>query len=175
MNLSKANPLALIGSEVAVLAVPWVAFLTKQSHQSVTHTYTVGVLIGVGVGTLVVLWLSVGIVRTAKEPTRRPEVTLITVATLVFLVLYVIVFFAWVYWDIGTLTNFGQRLTHIDAIYVSVGTLSTAGTGSISAVSKLARGVQSAQMTIDMVLAVFVAGVVVTRFVAGRQKPRASE
>jgi voltage-gated potassium channel len=102
-------------------------------------------------------------------------VTLITVATLVFLVLYVIVLFAWTYWDIGTFTNFGQPLTHIDALYVSVGTLSTAGTGSISAMSKLARGIQSAQMTIDMVLVVFVAGVVVTRFMAGRQEPRASE
>lgn len=175
MNLSKANPLALIGGEVAVLAVLWAVFLITQVHQSVTHAYTLGVLIGAGLLTLFVVWLSVGIVRTATEPTRRPEVTLITVATLVFLVLYVIVLFAWTYWDIGTLTNFGQRLTHIDAIYVSVGTLSTAGTGSISAMSKLARGVQSAQMTIDMVLVVFVGGVVVTRYTAGRQKPRASE
>jgi hypothetical protein len=47
--------------------------------------------------------------------------------------------FAGLYWSIGTRANFTHSLTRLDAIYFAVGTLSTAGTGTISATSQTAR------------------------------------
>jgi Ion channel len=46
-----------------------------------------------------------------------------------------LVVFSTLYWSYGTSANFSEPLTRLDAIYFSVGTLSTAGTGNISAVS----------------------------------------
>jgi hypothetical protein len=60
--------------------------------------------------------------------------------------------FAIIYWNIGTAKNFGTPLTHLDAIYFSLGTLTTAGTGRILAKSELATVVVTAQMLIDLLL-----------------------
>lgn len=67
------------------------------------------------------------------------------------------------YWSSGTRVNFNIQLSHLDAIYFALGTLSTAGTGNIFATSELARGVQALQMVFDIVLLVFIAGLAVTR------------
>jgi hypothetical protein len=63
--------------------------------------------------------------------------------------------FSTLYWNYGTANNFTERLTQLDAIYFSVGTLSTAGTGNISAVSQVARGLQTLQMILDISFVVF--------------------
>ena len=58
--------------------------------------------------------------------------------------------FSVIYWTYGTSGNFSSRLTHLDAIYFTMGTLSTAGTGNIVSVSQLARGLQTLQMLLDL-------------------------
>jgi bacteriorhodopsin len=55
----------------------------------------------------------------------------------------------------GTTSNFSVQLSHLDAIYFSVGTLTTAGTGNIVATSEIARGIQTIQMILDLILVVF--------------------
>jgi hypothetical protein len=59
------------------------------------------------------------------------------------------------YWAIGTRPNFGSELSRVDAVYFALGTLTTAGTGTIAPTSGLARGLVSGQMIVDLV---FVAG-----------------
>lgn len=74
---------------------------------------------------------------------------------LLFALSSVIAMFSVLYWNYGTTNNFSANLTQLDAIYFSVGTLSTAGTGNISAISETARGLQTLQMILDIVLIVF--------------------
>jgi hypothetical protein len=73
--------------------------------------------------------------------------------------------FSGLYWSIGTHDNFSHALTKLDAIYFAVGTLSTAGTGNISATSQQARLIQTTEMLLSMVVVLFVLGVAVARFI----------
>lgn len=52
--------------------------------------------------------------------------------------------------------NFSIRLSHLDAFYFALGTLTIAGTGNISAVSETARGIQVLQMGLALVLMLIV-------------------
>ena len=63
--------------------------------------------------------------------------------------------FSTLYWNYGLLSNFTEQLTRLDAIYFTIGTLTTAGTGTISAVSQTARTLQGLQMVLDLGLIVF--------------------
>jgi DNA-binding transcriptional regulator YhcF (GntR family) len=71
--------------------------------------------------------------------------------------------FSTLYWGYGEAPNFSTSLTRLDSIYFSVGTLTTAGTGNISATSELSRGLQTAQMILGFVLVVFVVAIVIPR------------
>jgi voltage-gated potassium channel len=63
--------------------------------------------------------------------------------------------FAFLYFTYGSMANFSTNLSRLDAIYFAIGTLSTAGTGNIAATSEVARGIQTVQMVLDLVLIVF--------------------
>jgi hypothetical protein len=65
--------------------------------------------------------------------------------------------FASLYWTIGTTLNFSVELSRWDAIYFTLGVLTTAGAGTISPTSDLARAFVSGQMVLDLV---FIAGAV---------------
>jgi hypothetical protein len=72
--------------------------------------------------------------------------------------------FSYLYWSFGSRANFNMILTHLDAVYFTLGTLTTAGTGSIAATSEAARYIQSLQMLLDLGLMVFAVGIVISRF-----------
>ncbi|MBV9602138.1 MAG: two pore domain potassium channel family protein [Chloroflexi bacterium] len=76
--------------------------------------------------------------------------------------------FTFWYWVTGTRTNFSQPLTHLDSLYVALGTLSTVGSGSIVAISEAARRIQTVQMGVDFLFVVFAVGIVVSRFGSAR-------
>ena len=81
--------------------------------------------------------------------------------------------FASIYWDSGGIHNFTYKLSHLDAVYFTLGTLTT-GTGNISAISEYSRGVQTIQLVCDLALMGFAAAVVFGRFadfVASRPPP----
>ena len=78
--------------------------------------------------------------------------------------------FSVIYWTYGTSGNFSTRLTHLDAIYFTMGTLSTAGTGSIAPVSQLARGLQTLQMLLDLGFLLVAVTLVVGRLAARETK-----
>lgn len=71
--------------------------------------------------------------------------------------------FSQLYWGYGLPPNFSVPLSRLEAIYFSVGTLTTAGTGNISATSDLTRGLQTIQMIIDLMLVVFAVGLLLPR------------
>jgi hypothetical protein len=83
---------------------------------------------------------------------------------LVYVFSLLVQFFSYIYWSYGTQENFSRPLSHLDSVYFTIGTLTTAGTGSLNAISETSRGLQTVQMTIDVVLMVFVVGLVVARF-----------
>jgi hypothetical protein len=74
-------------------------------------------------------------------------------------------YFSALYWGYGETPNFSTNLTRLDAIYFSMGTLTTAGAGNISATSELSRGLQTAQMGLDFALVVFAVALMIPRFI----------
>jgi hypothetical protein len=90
-----------------------------------------------------------------------------TVRDIAELVLYllslVLVDSALLYYTSGTTKNWSQHLSHFDAIFVSIGTLTTAGTSGISAKSTLAHGLLTGQMIVDFVAVTFVIGAALQR------------
>lgn len=80
--------------------------------------------------------------------------------------------FSILYWNYGTPVNFTADLTRLDAVYFAVGTLTTAGTGDISAVSQLARGLQGLQLALDIVFVVFAVALAVAEISARVQRRR---
>jgi hypothetical protein len=82
--------------------------------------------------------------------------------------------FSLLYWNYGTTANFSQSLSHLDAIYFTVGTLSTAGTGNIVPTSQLGRGLQTAQMIIDIFFLVVAVSLVLARLASRLDKAKSS-
>lgn len=82
----------------------------------------------------------------------------------VYTFLLITVQFATLYWTIGTTANFNVELSRIDAIYFALGTLTTAGTGTIAPTSDLARALVSGQMVLDLVFVAGAVTIVVTRW-----------
>jgi NhaP-type Na+/H+ or K+/H+ antiporter len=75
----------------------------------------------------------------------------------------IVVSFATAYYSLRG-HSFNEPLTHIDALYMAVGTLSTAGSGSLGAISQAARGFQTIEMAVGMVAVVFTLSILVARF-----------
>lgn len=69
-----------------------------------------------------------------------------------------------------TTANFTHTLTRIDAVYFAVGTLSTAGTGTLAATSEAARALQTVEMLLGMVVLLAVVSAVVARFMYPRTR-----
>lgn len=91
----------------------------------------------------------------------RPIATTLVLVLLFSLILQL---FSYMYWAYGATSDFSVSLSHLDAFYFSLGTLTTAGTGNISAISETARRLQSLQMGIDFILIGFVVVLVLTRY-----------
>jgi hypothetical protein len=83
--------------------------------------------------------------------------TFMTVAT-------VVQTFAWLYLNTGP-HEWSERLNHVDALFIAIGVFTTNGTGSIAAMSTYTRGLLTAQMTVDVVVATLLIGLVVARLV----------
>jgi hypothetical protein len=117
-------------------------------------------------------WISVGTsaflimlvaIRAATERKMTPA------ALLVDLIVTFAAFvgsFAYLYYDEGTGRAFSQDLSRLDAVYFAVGTVSTAGTGNINALSEGARATQLAEMLLAMVLVIVAGGFVLVRYMA---------
>lgn len=67
------------------------------------------------------------------------------------------------YYSIGGGANWNMKLSHVDAMLVSVGTLTTAGTAGITPRSEIARGLLVGQMVVDFAVVTIVVGLVLQR------------
>lgn len=146
----------LSATEVGV----WVSFLLS-SRRGPASTVTIVLTV------LVVAFASYRVVRGA----RRPERSLRAVLYLAGHALSVLVAdFAAIYWRSGTRANWGMALTHLDAVFLTVGTLTTAGASGISPHTEWARGMLTLQMTIDIVSVTLITGLVIARL-SERRRP----
>lgn len=80
----------------------------------------------------------------------------------------IVVAFAMLYYDSGSAENFGHPLSRLDAIYVAIGTLTTAGSGNLEATSELARGLLTGQMILDLAFVGVAVTLLVTRIAERR-------
>lgn len=102
----------------------------------------------------------------AVKPARMK---LIDIYSLIGSVSLINFLFACAYYAIGTTKDFGQPMTHVDALYFDLSTFTTVGYGDITARSQLARGIVSTQLVIDLVLLLGVAGVLLSRLASSTQ------
>lgn len=99
----------------------------------------------------------------------RPVLTTIQLLYVFNLILQ---FFSYTYWSYGTTRNFSSELTHLDSFYFALGTLTTAGTGNLSAVSETGRKFQTFQMLIDFIFIGFVVALVIARYSTLFRRPK---
>jgi hypothetical protein len=118
-----------------------------------------GVSLSNAAGVLVVFAI-LPLIALAISPRFRPWVTALVLAYGFAMLLEI---FTLVYWSHGTSKNFSIPLSHLDAFYFALGTLTT-GTGSISAISETSRRIQTTQMVIDLVFIGFVVALVMARY-----------
>jgi hypothetical protein len=113
--------------------------------------------------------VAVLVAHTVLIATRSHTVPLLFLALRVLgTSLWLVLLFTSVYWHIGTAKNFGQSLTHLDATYFTVGTLTTTGTGTISPQSQSARLLVTVQYAVDLVFLAVVLSVFAGRLAAER-------
>jgi len=162
------NPIdAIVGYGLALIAIGglewWIWVHVPLKHLKYLEVATLPF-------SVYLLGYGIYVVRLALRGLRWSVLTLYTV----FLIQYVIFIFAVLYYSIshahpGAFT--GSPLSRVDAIYLAVGILSTAG-GSIGPKSEFAKLVVSAQMGVDVLIMGFVVAIVVSRFGAERGRSR---
>jgi hypothetical protein len=138
---------------LALQVVAWYGFFSQSERVGAGPTLIVVYVVVVLIGIVSLVALSRRSFSVARLTLSLANVILLTIGA-----------FATLYWQSGTKSNFTVALTHLDAVYFALGTLSTAGTGSVSATSQTARLIVSAQMALDLVLLLFAAGIVVARW-----------
>jgi hypothetical protein len=106
----------------------------------------VAYVVPVGVDVACILYLGFKIVGDRSYNAAR-SLAILIIAALMILQGFTVTYFA-----IGTATNFSQPLTRLDALYVAIGNLSTAGTGSIYPTSEGARAWVMSQYIADGIL-----------------------
>jgi Ion channel len=67
------------------------------------------------------------------------------------------------YYMTGTRSNWNMKLSHVDALTVAVGTLTTAGTAGITPRSETARAIMLGQMAADFVAVTILVAIVLQR------------
>jgi hypothetical protein len=96
-----------------------------------------------------------------KDPARSsPNIYV----ELIYYLTVFIAMFSVLYWNYGSRSNFNIQLTHWDAVYFTIGTLSTAGTGNIVATSEVTREIQGLQMLLDLGFLLVAVTLVINRF-----------
>jgi hypothetical protein len=138
----------VVGLVIQLAVWPWFIAATERGHISAWAI------------TFIVLALAVNLFLIVLSV--RPSDLIGVIPIFVSAVLIVIGTFSYFYWEHGTAKEFHITLTHFDAFYFAIGTLST-GTGNISAISTTSRVLQSLQMITDFILIVFVAAAIFAR------------
>lgn len=97
------------------------------------------------------------------------------VVAVVYVGMTVVTDFSLFYYSSGAHHNWSKPLTHLDALVVTFGTLTTAGTADIHPHTEVARGLLLAQMIVDVFLVTILVGLLVGRVAARRSEPADSQ
>ncbi|HTZ91699.1 MAG TPA: ion channel [Streptosporangiaceae bacterium] len=144
---------------IFVSALEWVGYILIERRLSPSTFSLVQYSIG---DALAVLWLGFVIVR-------RPNVSSIrAIAMVVAAASIILVNFSFSYYYIGATKNFSRPLTRLDAFYVALGNLTTAGSGDIYPISEKARALVSGQYVADVILFSGLISFLLWRFSRGR-------
>lgn len=135
----------LIGTVLIAVAVSsilaWWHFLTS-SRNAQNHYSMIIIVIGVAYA------LSLGF----GAASRRRVNSIQTVGAALLAANIILLFFSTTYFVIGNTANFSQHLTRLDAFYVALGNLTTAGSGNIYPTTDKARGFVTIQYGADIIL-----------------------
>jgi hypothetical protein len=142
---------------VVINLATWINLFRHTAHRQPSGTG----LLAYDCVTLAILIVVVIILATARAIGMSRRMTLALVVLTFSTLLQV---FSYQYWSYGTARNFNHPLTHLDALYFTLGTLTTAGTGNLVAISETARRIQTLQMFLDLALVVFALGLIFVRF-----------
>jgi Ion channel len=96
----------------------------------------------------------------------------LTALFLAYLFSLILQLFSYIYWTYGTTKNFSVHLTHFDSFYFALGTLTTVGSGTITANSETARQIQAVQMGLDLLLIGFAVTITLARYTNLLSRPR---
>jgi hypothetical protein len=108
-------------------------------------------------GAFVAFSVSAVIIRVVRGDTERDVAWQLAAAASVLLWV-----FASLYLALGSRrSNFGHVLTHVDCLYLALGTLTTSGTGGLSPNSQAARIVVSSQYGADVLFIVVAVGLAI--------------
>jgi hypothetical protein len=105
---------------------------------------TVAFILPVGVDVICVLYMGFRIIG-RRDYKAAQGIIIVILAALMILQGFTIAYYA-----IGNAKNFSQPLTRLDALYVALGNLSTAGTGNIYPISEGARAWVTGQYCADI-------------------------
>jgi hypothetical protein len=137
----------LIAVMVALQGLLWLGYVG--SDRGLMHGPAVEIAVAVGIAIGNIWALVAGVLRGDSIGTLLIY-TAITFSALVQ-------GFSGLYWSYGTAVNFSQALSKWDAVYFTLGTLTTAGTGNLWAKSEIAKQFVSLQLLVDLL---FVGGAV---------------
>src|SRR5689334_4087549 len=123
----------------------WALFSSTHKHDPFSGVVVVMYLVGAATAVY-------NLIAAAKDRSRDASDAVLLVIQVMS---YVLAVFSLLYYAIGTAKNFSSPLSHTDAFYFALGTLSTAGTGNIVAISEDARGLQTYEMLTGIGLVLF--------------------
>lgn len=175
--------LVIVGGFVGILVLVWLVFWL--THRTGTHYEVLSVRIHGTILTVAAIvvatyagLLAYGILAHATISAIAASVLEGSVAWLsafvVWLVLYLIWVFSFTYYLLGSPQHWNMPLSHVDAIYVTVGTLTTAGTTGIFARGALTRSVLTGQMALDLLVVTVLLALVLHRVTQAPSQNRPS-
>jgi hypothetical protein len=114
-----------------------------------------------GFGVLISVAYACFTIAFARNPARRIVYAAIFAVGTITSFVYT---FGAVYYEYGTTHNWTSQLSHLDALFVAVGTLTTGGTGDLQPQSELARGLLLAEMVTAILVFTTMVTVVIHRY-----------
>ena len=152
--------LRAVGTAVALVAIYYLLPLDHTSTWIAATTLVLGL-----VALIALLIFQVRSIITSPFPGLRALEALATSLPL-FLLLFSSTYLVMA---AASISNFGEKLTHTDALYFTVTTFTTTGFGDIAAKSEVTRLLVTGQMVVDLVILGIGAKVILGAVTRGRQ------
>lgn len=151
-RISKTASYSVVFLTIITQLPAWLIFI-------VAGRVSAGAFMLIGVLAVMCMW---SIYYTTRVSLLKRATTWHQVTLLADCLILIVVYFASIYSLIRANGNFNIPLSRVDAIYFSLGMLTTAGTGNIVPQSDLARGMVSIQMVFDFIFVAITVVIAIT-------------